>query len=70
MKKTFTLSENILKQSLSPEEMDLSMLDGFDMKVDTKVGPSERVLQNIFGYAKALSVIKTKMTGNVNLILN
>lgn len=33
-------------------------------------GPGEQTLQNIFAYAKALKVVQTKMTGQVNLIMN
>ena len=35
-----------------------------------KVGPSDTVIKNIMNYSKALSVRKTKITGNISLLLN
>ncbi len=35
-----------------------------------KVGPSESVIRNIMNYSKALSVTKSKNTGNISLLLN
>lgn len=33
-------------------------------------GPGEQTLKNIFAYARALDVVKTRTTGAVNLIMN
>lgn len=33
-------------------------------------GPGEQSLKNIFAYARALNVVKTKTTGTVNLLMN
>jgi hypothetical protein len=33
-------------------------------------GPGKQALNNIFAYAKALDVVHTKMTGQVNLLMN
>lgn len=32
--------------------------------------PSQRALNNIMSYSRSLMVIRTKLSGNVNLILN
>jgi len=32
--------------------------------------PSESVIKNILNYSRGLSVLKTKFTGNVKIILN
>jgi hypothetical protein len=55
MQKTFTP-----KQTTDTNNLRKALLDG----------PGEQTLQNIFAYAKALNVVKTKMTGQVNLIMN
>jgi hypothetical protein len=34
------------------------------------VSPSEQVIRNILNYSKALSVLKTRETGFVNLVMN
>ena len=33
-------------------------------------GPGKQTLSNIFAYAKALEVVQTNMTGEVNLLMN
>jgi len=33
-------------------------------------GPGKQSLSNIFAYANALEVVQTKMTGQVNLLMN
>lgn len=33
-------------------------------------GPGKQALNNIFAYAKALDVVQTKMTGQVNMLMN
>ena len=60
MKKTFTLNQKNSKNQLITEN---------NMN-DLQSVPSDRVLQNIFNYSSALSVLKTVYTGNCNLILN
>jgi hypothetical protein len=34
------------------------------------VSPSEQVIRNILNYSKALSVLKTRETGFINLVMN
>lgn len=68
MKKNFTLFEKILsipiiKENLTTE--DVSVYPSCDCS-----GPSEYVLNNIFNYAKALSVVKLKQTADYMIILN
>lgn len=33
-------------------------------------GPGKQSLNNIFAYARALDVVQTRMTGQVNLVMN
>ena len=35
-----------------------------------RVSPSEQVIRNLLNYSKALSVLKTRETGFVNLVMN
>lgn len=35
-----------------------------------QIGPSESVIKNIMGFSMALSVSKTKLAGNYDLLLN
>lgn len=35
-----------------------------------QIGPSDSVIKNIMGFSMALSVNKTKLTGNFDLLLN
>ncbi|MCX6251229.1 MAG: hypothetical protein NTX61_10815 [Bacteroidetes bacterium] len=41
-----------------------------DYKEKKQISPSEFVIRNILNYAKALEVLKTENTGNVNLLMN
>jgi len=68
MKKNFTLFEKILSMPIS--EDDLASENLVDHSYIDREGPSEYVLNNIFNYAKALSVVKLKQTADYNLILN
>lgn len=70
MRKNSTLEENILltpdypktlKRFINSELKKISLLSE---------GPKESTVQKILGYAKALSVHKTRKTGTVNVILN
>ena len=38
--------------------------------VTEKVGPDKRIIDNILSYSRALSVMKTKGAGHINLLLN
>jgi len=60
MKRTFTLNQQNSKNHLVAEK---------NMN-NLQYGPSDGVLQNIFSYSRALSVLKTRYTGNCNLIMN
>lgn len=60
MKRTFTLNQKNSKNHIVIRRM----------KIDSQFGPSDGVLQNIFNYSRALSVLKTRYTGNCHLILN
>ncbi|MCK4639357.1 MAG: hypothetical protein KAT33_08055 [Bacteroidales bacterium] len=67
MKKNLTLSDLILyafretKFSINKPMQKIDYLN---------VSPSERVIKNILNYSRSLSVFKSKITGNINLILN
>ena len=68
MKKNFTLLEKILFMRISESNLATKDLD-FD-GASAFEGPSDYVLNNIFNYAKALTVVKLKQTKDYNLILN
>jgi len=44
--------------------------DTTELRKAILAGPGEQTLRNIFAYAKALQVVHTKMTGQVNVIMN
>lgn len=68
MKKNFTLFEKVL--SISTTKKNLVSEDISDYPSCDCSGPSEYVLNNIFNYAKALSVVKLKKTADYMIILN
>lgn len=68
MKKSFTLLEKILFIRISESNLTSNDLDFNEACVSE--GPSDYVLNNIFNYAKALTVVKLKQTKDYNLILN
>ena len=68
MKKNFTLLEKLLSIPIS-ENNPASNDEDCHTSKDCN-GPSEYVLNNIFNYAKALSVVKLKQTADYNIILN
>jgi len=44
--------------------------DTTKLKKALLAGPGEQTLRNIFAYAKALEVVHTNMTGQVNVVMN
>lgn len=71
MKNFFTLYPKNLDTSNSiPTPEDFLEKKILSLKKDLQDGPSEMVLQNLFNYAKALSVSNTKNAGTVNIVLN
>ena len=71
MKKSFTLyPENLDTSNSIPTPEDFLGDKRLNMSKSSQDGPSEMVLQNLFNYAKALSVNKTKNAGTVNIVLN
>ena len=47
-----------------------NQLDTTKLRKDLLEGPGKQTLDNILSYAKALNVVRTKMTGHVNLLMN
>jgi hypothetical protein len=47
-----------------------NLTDTSKLKEALKAGPDRQTLRNIMAYARALSVVHTKMTGQVNLLMN
>jgi hypothetical protein len=41
-----------------------------DFRKALLAGPGKQSLENIFAYARALKVVQTKTTGQVNLLMN
>jgi len=41
-----------------------------DLRKALLAGPRKQSLENIFAYARALKVVQTKTTGQVNLLMN
>jgi hypothetical protein len=60
MKKHFTLDQNDETPDKETEHQ----------RKYEAAGPSQKALNNIMSYSRSLMVIKTKLSGNVNLILN
>lgn len=68
MKKNFTLFEKVLfipTTNMNHLSDGVSEYPGSDCS-----GPSEYVLNNIYSYSKALSVVKLKQTADYYIILN
>jgi len=70
MRKLSTLYEDILLSSDSPKCLKQFINDELKTIELIENGPNELVVRSILGYAKALSVHKTKNIGAVNVILN
>lgn len=68
MKKNFTLFEKVL--FIPTTKMNHSSEGISDYTSCDCSGPSEYVLNNIFSYSKALSVVKLKQTADYKIILN
>ena len=71
MKDSFTLDEFILFSTGFASESELEMVEA-KRQTGTEIpaGPDKRIISNILNYSRALSVMKTKQAGNVNLLLN
>ncbi len=71
MKQTFTINQLFL---LACNENEKEFFSRMKLKFGTKhienTSPSESVIKNILNYSRGLSVLKTKFTGNVKVILN
>jgi ribosomal protein S17E len=84
MKNTFTLNDfglffyesNITEQNPDDELLEQFFKKEEEMRTGKKilrgvaVSPDKRILNNIFGYARALTVFKTKGAGIVNVLMN
>ncbi|MEZ5082984.1 MAG: hypothetical protein R2750_06000 [Bacteroidales bacterium] len=70
MKDSFTLSD-LIHYSNSDDLNDDEMEDyQHENQATCQSGPDERIIDNILKYSLALNVIKTKMAGNINLLMN
>jgi hypothetical protein len=70
MKKIFTLEESILQLPKSPNLIKSFIDSELKMVENINKGPDGFTVKKILDYAKALSVMKSERTGNINLILN
>jgi hypothetical protein len=84
MKNTFTLNDFSLffnETNITGQSSDDALLKQFvnkeeEMRIGKKilrgvaVSPEKRILDNIFSYARALAVFKTKRAGTVNVLMN
>ncbi len=70
MKKIFTLEESLLRLPKSPDVIKEFIESEIKMVKNIENGPDDFVVKKILAYAKALTVLKTKENGNVNVILN
>ena len=71
MKDSFTLDEFILYSAKFLTNSDNEMVgEQREHCSSDQIAPDKRVVQNILSYSKALSVMKTKCAGNINLLLN
>jgi hypothetical protein len=39
-------------------------------KEKSQISPSEYIIRNLLNYSKALEILKTENTGNVNMVMN
>lgn len=78
MKSYFTLNDLILYTFCETEKQeDIGLFNSINSVEKRKrdfqslrVSPNRRILNNIFSYARALSVLKTEKAGNFNLLMN
>lgn len=68
MKKNFTLLEKIFAMRIRKIKAPSEHIDYEDSVENSE--PSEYVLNNIFNYSKAMTVIKLQKTRDYNLVLN
>jgi len=68
MKDSFTLNDIIL---LSQSENEIMPLHSHDVENQwSSEMPDESIISNLISYSKALTVLKTKDLGTVNLLMN
>ena len=82
MKNSFTLNELI---SFVSGEKNVTNMDGAEIACQTDsrklsnsemldsdlcISPDKRIINSILNYSRALTIIKTKRTGNFNLMMN
>ncbi len=71
MKDSFTLDDFILFSTRFAADNEGDMVDERrHTTVSERIGPDKRIVSNILSYSRALSVMKTKGAGNINLLLN
>lgn len=71
MKDSFTLDEFIFYSTGFGSKSESGMVEERrKYSTDDLAVPDKRIVSNIMNYSKALSVIKTKASGNFNLLLN
>lgn len=70
MKKIFTLyQENLDLPNISTKQ-ETYYINGIGYEAHLSDGPSDRVINNLLRYACALSIFKSKLIGDVKIILN
>jgi hypothetical protein len=71
MKDSFTLDDLFLFSRRSGTENGGDMVEARKQAAVTEsFGPDKRIVSNILSYSRALSVMKTKGAGQINLLLN
>lgn len=71
MKDSFTLDDFILFSTSFGSESGGEMVEERrQTTVSDLAGPDKRIISNILNYSRALSVLKTKRAGDINLLLN
>ncbi|MCB2220536.1 MAG: hypothetical protein KQI35_09085 [Bacteroidetes bacterium] len=70
---TLETEDHMVHREQEDQELknELKEMMGNDLTSDDEsVSPDKRIICNIMSYSRALSVIRTKQAGNINLLLN
>lgn len=67
MKDSFTLNDIIL---LSQSENEIMPMHSHEENEWNSEMPNETIVSNLINYSKALTVLKTKKLGTINLLMN
>jgi hypothetical protein len=70
---TLETEDHMVRREQETHELknELKGMLGNDLTFDDEsASPNKRIISNIMSYSRALSVVRTKQAGNINLLLN